>query len=155
MRRLSGLLLAGAIMMLPAFSQGHEGVRAQEPQAFTFDGDIALWTLAIKPDKTADFEMVMAKVREALLKSDKPERKQQAAGWRVLKNSKPLPDGNITYTHIINPVVRGADYTIVAILYEGFTDPMEQRELYELYRGAFAQNYGATVGSIVADLSTP
>jgi hypothetical protein len=155
MRRLSGLLLAGAIMALPAFSQGHDGAHAQEPRAFTFEGDIALWTLAIKPDKTADFERVMAKVREALLKSDKPERKAQAAGWKVLKNGTPLPDGNITYTHIINPVVKGADYTLVAILYEGFTDPTEQRELYDLYREAFAQNYGATVGAIVADLSKP
>ena len=33
----------------------------------------------IKPDKTADFEAVIGKVKEALQKSDKPERKQQAA----------------------------------------------------------------------------
>ena len=39
----------------------------------------------IKPDKTADFEMVMGKVKEALAKSEKPERKQQAAGWKVFK----------------------------------------------------------------------
>ena len=32
MRRLSGLLLAGAILLLPAFSQGDGGARAQEPQ---------------------------------------------------------------------------------------------------------------------------
>jgi len=155
MRRLSGLLLAGALMLLPAFSQGHDGAHAQAAPTFTFDGDVALWTLAIKPDKTADFETIMAKVREALLKSEKPERKAQAAGWRVVKDMKPLPDGNIRYTHIINPVVKGADYTIVAILYEGFTDPTEQRALYEQYRLAFAQNYGASVGSIVADLSKP
>src|SRR5688500_13100333 len=103
MRRLSGLLLAGAIMLLPAFSQGHDGALAQAAQAapaFTFDGDVALWTLAIKPDKTADFETIMAKVREALLKSEKPERKAQAAGWKVVKDVKPLPDGNIRYTQI-------------------------------------------------------
>ena len=156
MRRLSGFLLAGALMLLPAFSQGHEGAHAQAAApAFTFDGDVALWTLAIKPDKTADFETIMAKVRESLLKSEKPERKAQAAGWKVVKDMKPLPDGNIRYTHVINPVVKGADYTIVAILYEGFTDPTEQRALYEQYRLAFAQNYGASVGTIVADLSKP
>ena len=29
----------------------------------TFEGDTALWTMAIKPDKTADFERVMSKMR--------------------------------------------------------------------------------------------
>ena len=29
-------------------------------QKLTFDGDTALWTMAIKPDKTADFEQIMA-----------------------------------------------------------------------------------------------
>lgn len=155
MRQLSGFLLACAILLLPAFSQSHEGAHAQAAPILTFDGEVALWTLAIKPDKTADFEAIMGKVREALLKSEKPERKAQAAGWRVLKNAKALPDGNITYTHIINPVVKGADYTIVAILYEGFTDPTEQRAFYEQYRASFAQNYGATAGAIVSDLSKP
>ena len=61
MRRVSGLLLAGAIMLLPAFSQGHGGVRAQG-QALTFDGDTAILTVAIKPDKTAEFEQIMADV---------------------------------------------------------------------------------------------
>jgi hypothetical protein len=51
---------------------------------FTLDGQAALWTVAIRPDKTADFERVLAKLREALLKSDKPERRQQAQGWTVL-----------------------------------------------------------------------
>ena len=41
---------------------------------------MAAWScIFIKPDKTADFETVMAKLKEALTKSEKPERKQQAA----------------------------------------------------------------------------
>lgn len=155
MRRLSGLLVAGAIMLLPAFSQGHGTAHAQAAQALTFDGDTALWSIAIKPDKTADFEQVMTKVRDSLMKSEKPERKQQAAGWRVIKGATAMKDGNIVYTHVINPVVKGADYTIMAILYEGFTDPGEQRNLYELYRGAFGANLGASAGSVAVDLSKP
>ena len=155
MRRLSGLLLAGAIMVLPAFSQGHDGVHAQAAQALTFDGDVALWSVAIKPDKTADFEAIMAKVRDALLKSEKPERKAQAAGWKVIKSGTPMMDGNVVYTHMISPVVKGADYTVVAILYEGFTDPTEQRALYEQYRAAFAANLGSSAGAVVTDLSKP
>ena len=45
----------------------------------------------IKPDKTADFETVMAKLKEALQKSEKPERKQQAASWKVFKSADPAP----------------------------------------------------------------
>ena len=153
MRRLSGLLLAGAIIMLPAFSQDHGTVNAQD--ALTFDGDTAIWLIAIKPDRTADFEEVMTKVREALLKSDAPQRKQQAAGWRVMKGGTPMPDGNVVYTHVISPVVRGADYGIMAILYEGFPDPAEQKVLYDLYSGAFGAALGANVGSIAVDLSRP
>jgi hypothetical protein len=153
MRRLSGLILAGALMLLPAFSQSHGRVHAQD--ALTFDGDIALWSIAIVPSKAADFEQVMAKVKEGLMKSEKPERKEQAAGWKVVKAATPMPDGNIVYTHVINPVVKGADYTIMAILYEAFPDPAEQQRLYELYRGAFGANLGASYGMIVADLSKP
>ena len=152
MRRLSGLLLTGAIMLLPAFSQGHGGVRAQT-QALTFDGDTAIVTVAIKPDKTAEFEQIMNDVRAALMKSEKPERKQQAAGWKVVKSATPMKDGTIVYMHVINPVVKGADYTILAILYETTTDAAAQRAIFEKYRDAFAASLGGGAFTTVVDLS--
>jgi hypothetical protein len=152
MRRLSGLLLTGAIMLLPAFSQGHGGVRAQS-QALTFDGDTAIVTVAIKPDKTAEFEQIMNDVRAALMKSEKPERKQQAAGWKVVKSATPMKDGTIVYMHVINPVVKGADYTILAILYETTTDAAAQRAIFEKYRDAFAASLGGGAFTTVVDLS--
>jgi hypothetical protein len=151
MGRLSGMLLAGALVLVPAFSQGHAGAQeAAQPAApkLTFEGDTALWTVAIKPDKTADFEKIIAKLHEGLNKSEKPERKQQAGGWKVMKLAKPLPDGNIAYVHIINPVVPGADYTVMQALYELWPD--ERQALYEMYRGAFAQNLSLAVGNMVA-----
>ena len=154
MRRLSGLLLAGVIMLLSAFSQNHGTANAQD-EALTFNGDTALWLVAIKPDRTADFEQIMTRVREALMKSANGQRKQQAAGWKVIKGVTAMPDGNIVYTHVIDPVVRGADYGIMAILYEGFTDPAEQKELYDLYSGAFGAALGVNVGSLAVDLSRP
>jgi hypothetical protein len=154
MRRLSGFLLAGAIMLLPAFSQGHGGVRAQG-QALTFDGDTAILTVAIKPDKTAEFEQIMSDVRAALMKSEKPERKQQAAGWKVVKSATPMKDGTVVYMHLINPVVKGADYTILAILYEANPDPAAQRAIFEKYRDAFAASLGGGAFTTVVDLSKP
>ena len=149
MRRLSGLVLAGALLLLPAFSQ-NLGVHAQ--QKLTMDGDLALLSVAIRPDKTGDYEKILLKVKEALTKSTAPEAKQQLAGWKVVKGLKPMPDGNVVYTHVITPVP-GADYNILQVLYATFTDPAEQKELYELYRGAFASNLGLSAGTIAVDLA--
>ena len=73
----------------------------------------------IKPDKTADFEMVMGKLKEALAKSEKPERKQQAAGWKVFKADRARPAAPCIYVFVIDPVVKGADYSVSNILAGG------------------------------------
>ena len=64
-----------------------------------------------------------------------------------------LPDGNIAYVHLINPVVPGADYAVMQTLYEAFPD--ERQTLYELYRAAFVKNLSLATGHIVLELSTP
>jgi hypothetical protein len=151
MRRLSGVLLAGAILLLPAMTQNVLAAQAA-PQKFTLDGDLALWSVSIRPDKTADYEAVLNKVKEALTKSEAPEAKQQLAGWKVIKASKPMPDGNIVYTHVITPVA-GADYNILQVLYGTFKDPAEQKTLYDQYRGAFVGNLGISSGTVAVDLS--
>ena len=131
----------------PTFAQDAQPA----PQKFTLDGPVALWTVAIKPDKTGDFETIMGRLREALMKSENAERRQQAAGWRVIRLAKPLPDGNIGYVHVINPVVQGADYSVMQTLYEAFPD--ERQALYDMYRGAFAQNLALTSGAVVLDMT--
>ena len=151
MRRLSGVLLAGAILLLPAMTENVLAAQAA-PQKFTLDGDLALWSVSIRPDKTADYEAVLNKVKEALTKSEAPEAKQQLAGWKVIKASKPMPDGNIVYTHVITPVA-GADYNILQVLYGTFKDPAEQKTLYDQYRGAFVGNLGISSGTVAVDLS--
>ena len=150
MRRLSGVLLAGAILLMPALSTSAHAQQA--PQKFTMEGDVALWSVSIRPDKTADYEQILGKVKESLQKSQAPEAKQQLAGWKVIKAPKPMPDGNIIYTHVITPVP-GADYNILQVLYATVTDPTEQKTLYDLYRGAFVGNIGLASGTVVADFS--
>jgi hypothetical protein len=151
MRRLSGVLLAGAILILPAFSQNAFAQQAAAPQKFTLEGDIALWSVAIKADKTADYEQVLNKLKESLQKSEKPEAKQQLAGWKVYQGGK-TQAGDVVYTHVITPVP-GADYTIMQNIYDAFPDPTVRTQFYELYRGAFSQNLGAATGKLVMDLS--
>jgi len=143
--------LMSAVIVGLAVAQvgGQTTTQDARPTAFTIDGGVALWTVVIKADKTQDFEAIMARLQQALRQSDKPERQQQAAGWKLLKIDKPMPDGNVVYVHVINPVVRGADYTLLQILYDEFPD--ERQAMYDLYRGAFAQSLSLVSGSLVAD----
>jgi len=99
-------------------------------------GDAAILTILIKPDKTADFEMVLAKLKEALQKSDKAERKQQAAGWKIFKATAPGPQGSAVYIFMIDPVVKGQEYDISRLINEVF--PTEVQELFAKYKEAFA-----------------
>ena len=71
---------------------------AQTPNARVFNGGAGLILYTIKPGSTADFEMVLNKTKEALAKSEKPDRKQQAASWRVYKSDQAAANGNVTYT---------------------------------------------------------
>ena len=117
---------------------------APAPQARVFTGDVGIMFNVIKPDKTADFEMVIGKLKEALAKSDDPVHKQMAAGWRVIKNPEPIQGGNYLYAFLIDPVVKDADYTVSRILAKVF--PAEVQELFKTYSACFAggvtlQNY--------------
>jgi hypothetical protein len=154
---LGGAALGLFLLILAAWPRESE-VIAQAPQQpappkLILEGDVALWTVAIKGDRSTDFERIITKLHEGLAKSQNPERRSQAAGWRVMKIAKPLPDGSVAYVHVIDPVVRGADYTVMKILYEEFPD--ERQALYELYRGAFAQSLSLAVGSMVATTTAP
>jgi hypothetical protein len=123
---------------------------APAPQARVFTGDAGIMYNVIKPDKTADFEMVVGKLKEALAKSTNPIRKQQAAGWRVFKQPEPLPNGNILYVFFVDPTVKDADYTVSRILAEVF--PVEVQELFKVYSGAFAGGVTLANWSLVNDL---
>lgn len=152
MRRLCGFILAGAMMMLPAFSQGHAFAQ-QAPQKTTFSGDMVIWAFNVNADKAADYEAVVAKLKDSLAKSEKPEAKQQLAGWKVMKNAMPQPDGSLVYIHIISPVVPEADYSITNIVYDVVKDPAEQTKFYEQYRGAVKAALFMIQGPLTADFS--
>ena len=121
---------------------------APAPQARVFTGDVGLMFNVVKPDKTADFEMVVGKLKEALAKSDDPVHKQMAQGWRVIKNPEPIQGGNYLYVFLIDPVVKDADYTVSRVLAKAF--PAEVQELFKVYSACFAggvtlQNYTTVV----------
>ena len=154
MQRLCGFILAGALMMLPAFSQGHGSAFAQQaPQKTTFKGEMALWAFAVNPDKTGDYEKVLATLKDSLMKSEKPEAKQQLAGWKIMRNPTPQPDGSILYIHVINPVVPEADYSITNNVYGAMKDPAEQVAFFNMYKAAIKQALFLIEGPVTADFS--
>ena len=152
MRRLSGVLMACAILLVPAFSHGHGDLFAQA-QKTTYTGDVVVLGFSINPDKVGDYEKVLGQLKDALGKSEAPEAKQQLAGWKVLKNATPNPDGTIVYLHVISPVVKDADYSILNNIYTAVKDPTEQKAVYDMYRGAMKQALFVIQGPMVADLS--
>jgi hypothetical protein len=101
-----------------------------------FAGDAGLIFFPVKPDRTADFEKIMAKLKEALSASQNAEQREQAAGWKVFKAVEPGPNNTALYVFVIDPAVKGADYAFWKTLYEAF--PAEVQQLYRLYTAASA-----------------
>lgn len=128
-----GAALAAVLFVsVPAFAQDPP---AADKPVLLLDGDAATITILIKPDKTADFEFVLGRLKEALAKSDKPQRKEQAAGWNIYKTSQNV-QGNVAYIMVINPVVKGAEYDISKLISEVF--PVEVQEIFQKYKDSFA-----------------
>jgi hypothetical protein len=100
----------------------------------------------VKSASTGDYERVMDQLRSALQTSANTEtnRKAQASGWKVYRATDDLTGRGAMYVHIIDPVVRGADYSAMNIIAEVVPDPAEQQSLYEAYAGAI-QEGGATI----------
>jgi hypothetical protein len=138
-RRSAWLTLGLLALLWPAAA-----VYAQQPAAakspLAYSGDAGMIIHYVKGDKAGEFEMVMGKVKEALNKSDNPERKKQAAGWKLFKTEEPGPSGAVIYMSIMDPVVKDLEYSVVKILTEGF--PNDYRTLYESYTQAFVNPPG-------------
>jgi hypothetical protein len=87
----------------------------------TFDADAGIILLYIKADRTAEFEEMMAKMKEGMGKLDAPEVKQQAASFKILKAPNgPAPAGAVLYIMLADPAVKNVEYAFLPILYKAF-----------------------------------
>jgi hypothetical protein len=125
---------------------------AAQPNPFVFGTDVAILTFLIKADKASDFEAVMAKLHQALAASDKPERKQQAAGWKLYKAKESGPNGAVVYINVFSPALKGADYAPSKIIAEVL--PSEAQALYQKLKDAFA-GIGRNELTLLEDFSGP
>ena len=112
-------------------------VQAQESGPVrSFATDAGMILNPIKPEATADFEMVLGKVKEALNKSEAPGRKDQARGWKVFKAQEPGPNSSVLYVFVMDPAVDGGEYAVGQLLAEVF--PTEAQALYDTFSGAYS-----------------
>ncbi|HVB37706.1 MAG TPA: hypothetical protein VND92_04180 [Vicinamibacterales bacterium] len=136
------------MLTLPAAASWAQQAQ-QQPKGMVFGSDAGIVFNTIKPDKTADFEMIMGKLKEALQKSSNPDRKKQAAGWKVFKSVEPGPGGNVLYLFVVDPAVPGADYTVAKILNEAFPDQIQT--LYKTYAACYVAGGQSVVNMKLID----
>ena len=127
----SGIALAGFTLAGTAVASAQEAAKP----VLTLEGDAAVMIVLIKPDKTADFEAVIAKYKEALGKSDKPARKEQLAGLKIFKSPTAM-GGNTAYVFVADPIVKGEEYDITRVVNEVF--PSEVTDIFNKYKESYA-----------------
>ena len=105
------------------------------PASRKFTSDAGIVFSTIKSDKTADFEAIMTRVKDALAKSSDPKHKQMALSWRVFKGLEAGPGGAVVYVWILDPPVKDVEYTVTSILTEAY--PNEAQDLWAKYVNCF------------------
>jgi hypothetical protein len=129
----SGIALAAFTLAGAAVASAQDPA-AKKPPVMALEGDAAVITILIKPDKTADFESVLAKYKEALEKSENATRKQQLAGMKFFKGAAAAQ--GVPYIVVVDPVIKGEEYDITLVITEVF--PVEVQALYQKYKDSFA-----------------
>lgn len=131
----------------PAITQ-QAPANAQVADPLVFSTDRMLVIVRVAEASAVDFEVTMGKVKEVLAASDKPERKRQAAGWKLTKGTD-AQDGVITFFFILDKVEKGASYDPFKILGEGLP-AAEVKALFDKVgpglRGISAAPLGPLVG---------
>lgn len=120
----------------PAPAAAPAAPQAPEEPRLGFTSDAGMILFQIRPTETANFESVMNRLKAALAQSDNPQRRQQAAGWKMFKSLEQNPDGNVLYIFAMDPVVPGAEYDATQLLNEAF--PAEVQELFNQLKAAVA-----------------
>jgi hypothetical protein len=147
-RRPAVVGLMFGIALTGAFFLGRAQAQQQEAPGIAFDKP-ALMYVQIKADQTADYEAVVAKLKEAIEKTENPDLKRQGAGWKIYKSDAPGPNNTALYVHLIDPPVANVDYSTMKILYDAF--PAESQTIYTQYREVFV-GQSAVKMTLVADL---
>jgi hypothetical protein len=96
-----------------------------------FSTDAGMMVKFVRPDRAADFEATVARLKQALKLAATSDQRRQAAGWRVFRARQRATNGDLVYVFFLDPVVQPADYTTSRILARAF--PAEADSLYQRY----------------------
>jgi hypothetical protein len=121
--RLAALVLAAAFVLGAASTS-----MAQEKPTLVFQNDAGLIIFYVKPDKTADFEDLMNKLKDGLAKMEAPEAKQMLAGMKLFKTPVAAGATVASYVLFADPIVKNTEYWLLSLLYKAY--PTEAQALY-------------------------
>ena len=103
--------------------------QAAPADPLVFNDDRLLVSFQVDEAFGTEFEVTMGRVKEVLAKSDKPERRQQAAHWKIMKVGP--NNGVLTYFFLLDEVAKGLTYDPFKILAESGVPPEQVGELFK------------------------
>lgn len=112
-------------------------VQPAVPLALALEGPVAMIFHTIKADQGPQFEQLFDRLRAGLTASQTDARRQQIAGWRLLKQNASTAEGHLIYISIIDPVVAGQEYDMARLLAEAYPD--EGAALYQVLLASHVQ----------------
>src|SRR5688500_2648725 len=110
----------------PPAQQAPPAAQPAGPPKLGFTTDSGLLLIQIKPDQTAAFEELIAKLKAGVAKTTDDAIKKQMAGFKIYKSSEPM-GANALYVATIDPAVKDTEYELFAILQKVLT-PEELRD---------------------------
>ena len=114
---------------------------APEKPALAFTAKAGLLLVQVKPDQTAAFEEMMAKLKTAFAATQDAELKSKGSGMKVYKSSEGM-GANALYVIIADPAVPDSEYYPLQLLAKMMTDEEkrspETQALFKKYNDVFA-----------------
>ncbi|MEO5895338.1 MAG: hypothetical protein ABIS06_06525 [Vicinamibacterales bacterium] len=161
MRRPFVTVTALALALLPAATFAQTTPPAQQPPAtttpaqppaapapaqpaapkLTFKTTSGMLLVQVKPDQTAAFEEMIAKMKSSVAASTDETVKQQA-NVKVYKSSEPGAGGNALYVVLYDPATPGAEHYWLDVVNKTLTPEQQRdpatREMYTRWAGSIA-----------------
>ena len=108
--------------------------QAHAQQTVTYDGPTSMVFHFVKPSATGDYEAMLQRLEEGV----SANHQDLANGWKVFRSATDFSgQGAAVYVWVMDPVVRGGDYSAMNIINEIVTDPAEMQGIFESYNASY------------------
>ena len=103
------------------------------PVDYNFASGAGMLIFHVDPAKVADFDAVMARLKDALGRADTATRKLQAANWLIYKSAE-KPGDTVVYLCLFDPAIPSASYDPLLLLAEVL--PADVQNVYDRMKAA-------------------